>query len=194
MNDDNFDREAARQQNRKVTRSSTVVSLIGVALFLLSGVLIYKLTPGPLEQQQNTSFPPVSTNLSIEIVQQDKFDQWAKPDHAPESGEQISFRISTNQPLHASLISEPNQSHPRTLFDDIRLPPGENKVINFNNQDYRYTIKKTDRQIQFCLITASDSRALAKKILSLQGKNHLSELPGIHCVNWQAQDSKQDQI
>ncbi len=184
MSDDNFDREAARQQNRKVTRSSTVISLIGAALFLLSGVLIYKLTPGPLEKQLNIANSQIVANISFEMIQKDKFNQWRKLAHTPESGEQISFRISTNQPLYGTLTSEPNQSHPRTLFDDIRIPPGQNKVINFNNRDYYYTIKETDKQIQFCLITATDSKALAKKIRSIQGKNHLGELPSIHCVNW----------
>ncbi|MCF6324400.1 MAG: hypothetical protein L3J89_08765 [Gammaproteobacteria bacterium] len=184
MTDDNFDREAARRQNRKVTRSSTVISLIGVALFLLSGVLIYKLTPGPLEKQQSILNSQVATNVSFEMVQKDNFNQWGKLSNTPESGEQISFRISTNQPLHVSLISEPNQSHPRTLFDDIRIPPGQNKIINFNNQDYHYTVKETDKQVQFCLITAADPKVLAKRIRSMQEKTHLSELPDIHCVNW----------
>ncbi len=184
MTDDNFDREAARQQNRKVTRSSTIISLIGVALFLLSGVLIYQLTPGPLEKHQDILNSQIATYVSIEAVQKDKFNQWEKLSNTPESGEQISFRISTNQPLHASLISEPNQSHPRTLFDDIRIPPGKNRIINFNNQDYHYTVKETDKQVQFCLITATDSKVLAKRIRSMQGRNHLSESPGIHCVNW----------
>jgi len=184
MTDDNFDREAARKQNRKVTRSSTVLSLIGVALFLLSGVLIYKLTPGPLEQQQNIANSQIAANISIEMVQKNESDQWIKLDHTPESGEQISFRISTNQPLHASLISEPNQSHPRTLFDDIRIPPGENKIINFNNRDYHYTVKETDKQIKFCLITAADSKALTKKIIAMQGKSRLRESPDKYCVIW----------
>jgi len=184
MTDDNFDREAARQQNRKVTRSSTVVSLIGVALFLLSGVLIYKLTPDPLEKQQNIANSQMAANVAIEMVQKNGAEQWVKLDHTPESGEQLSFRISTNQPLHASLISEPNLSHPRTLFNDIRIPPGENKIINFNNQDYHYTVKESDKQMQFCLITAADSKALTKKLSAMQGKTHLRESPDRHCVNW----------
>jgi len=184
MTDDNFDREAARQQNRKVTRSSTILSLVGVALFLLSGVLIYKITPGPLEKQQDIANSQIATNVSIEMVQKNAANQWIKLDHTPESGELISFRISTNQPLHVSLISEPNQSHPRTLFDDIRIPPGENKIINFNNQDYHYTVKETDKQMQLCLITAADSKALTKKLIAIQEKTHLRESPDRHCVNW----------
>ncbi|MBL1260494.1 MAG: hypothetical protein COB33_008185 [Thiotrichaceae bacterium] len=184
MNDNHFDREAARQQNRKVTRSSTIISLIGAALFLLSGVLIYQLTPGPLEKQQSIINSPLAAKISLEMVQKDTFNQWRPLDHSPESGEQIRFRISTNQALHATLTSEPNQSHPRTLFNDIRIPPGKNKIINFNHHDYYYTIKETDKQMQFCLITAADSKALAKKITAMRAKTHLSESPNSHCVNW----------
>jgi len=184
MSDDHFDREAARQQNRKVTRSSTVISLIGVALFLLSGVLIYKLTPGPAEKLKNGGHPQIATSISIEMVQRNTLNQWTKLDHTPASGEQISFRISTNQPLHASLISEPNQSHPRTLFEDIRIPPGENRIINFNSQDFHYTVKETDRQIRFCLVTAADSKALISKLIAMQQKKHVNESNNIHCMNW----------
>ena len=184
MTDNHFDREAARRQNRKITRSSTLISLLGVGLFLLSGVLIYKLTPGPLEKLQEESKHQIETNLSFEMVQKDQSGQWIKLDHTPTSGEQLSFRISTNQPLYVSLISEPNQSHPRTLFDDIRIPPGENKIINFNNQDYQYTVKESDKQIRFCLITAPDTATLTKRLMVMQEKGSSSQFPDEHCVNW----------
>ncbi|GEM_PF-5039187 len=184
MSDNNFDREAARRKNRKVIRSSTIISLLGAGLFLLSGVLIYKLTPGPLEKQQAENKLQTKVNLSFEMVQKTPSGQWLKLDHTPTSGEQISFRISSNQPLHISLISQPNQSHPRTLFDDIRIPPGENRIINFSDQDYRYTVKTSDQQMRFCLITATTTAELSEKLMVMQKKGSNIQLPEEHCASW----------
>ncbi len=184
MTDNNIDREATRRQNRKIIRSSTWVSLAGVALFLISGVLIYKLMPSPFEQQLEAISSHTEPNLSMTMVQRDASGEWKPLDHIPDSGEQINFRVTTNQPLHVSLLNKPSHSHPRTLFDHIRIPPGENKIINFNNADYHYTVKAHDKHVLFCLVAAADSATLTTKLVALQKEKHLDGIPDEHCVNW----------
>ncbi len=184
MTDNNIDREARRRQNRKIIRSSTWVSLAGVGLFLISGALIYKLMPSPFEQQLEAINSHTEPNLSITMVQRDASGQWKRLDHIPASGEQISFRVTTNQPLHVSLLNEPNHSRPRTLFDHIRIPPGENRIINFNNADYHYTVKAHDKHVLFCLVTAADAATLTTKLIAMQKEKHLDVLPDKYCVNW----------
>ncbi len=185
MADDNSNHEAAQRQNRKIMRSSTLISLVGAALFLISGALIYKLMPSPFEQQVNANnAPQVESRLSIDMVQKNTAGQWVKLDSIPASGEEVSFRISSTTPLHATLISEPSRSHPRTLFDDIRIPPGENKIVNFGDKAYRYTIKAYDQQARFCLITAADTVLLAEKLMAMQKKASRDTIPDQNCVNW----------
>ncbi len=184
MADDNSNHEAAQRQNRKIMRSSTLISLVGAALFLISGALIYKLMPSPFEQHVNTNNAQIESRLSIDMVQKNTAGQWVKLDRIPASGEEVSFRISSTTPLHATLISEPSRSHPRTLFNDIRIPPGENKIVNFGDKEYRYTIKAYDQQARFCLITAADTALLAAKLMTMQTKASRDTIPDQNCVNW----------
>lgn len=183
MTDDDFDRITMRQQNRKIIRSSTWVSLIGAGLFLLSGYFIYKLTPPPYTQLNESHISQSEATLSVTMVQKDANDHWKRLDHTPDSGEQIAFQVSTTQPVHATLFKVSTPGWPRTLFNDIRIPPGENRIINFENADYRYTVKNHDKAVRFCLVIAINSKELTKKLLAMQGKRPLDELPDEHCVN-----------
>jgi len=184
MDHHNEDREAARRQNRKIIRSSTWVSLVGAGLFLISGVLIYKLMPSPFEQQIEAMNTHTEPNLLIAMVQKDAAGVWQPLDHTPQSGEQIGFRVTTDQPIHVSLVNEANHTRPHALFEGIRIPPGEGRIINFNNADYRYTVRAQDEHVQFCLVAASDATALTTKLIAMQKVKHLDGLPDQHCVNW----------
>lgn len=178
------ERSAAHQQNRKITRSSTIISLLGVALFLGSGVAIYKLTPPPYEKNLADPISQLKPTISLSLLQRTAENSWKALEKAPEAGEQVAFQLSTTHPLHASLLYEPNHTRPRTLFDDIRIPPGENRVINFNNADYHYTVKKQDEHAVFCLVATIDTAALTEKLVAVRTEKHLDNLPAEHCVSW----------
>jgi len=173
----------ARQQTRNVMRTSTWVSLVGVGLFLASGFLIYKLTPSPAEKLQQEQAMLAESTIEIEIVVQDDNQQWQPPGHPITAGMQVGFRLSTNQPLHASLFKQVSGSTPQQLFDDIRIPPGASKIINFNNADYRYTTTERDGSATFCLLSAADSAALQLRLSRLAGAKRLDQQRDSVCIS-----------
>lgn len=183
MPDQNRENVTTRQQTRNVMRTSTWISLVGVGLFLASGFLIYKLMPSPIEKLQQEQRMLAVSKTSLEMVQQTSDQQWQPLSHAVTAGMQIGFRLSTNQPLHASLFKQINGGTPQQLFNDIRIPPGANRVINFNNADYRYTVTERDLNAHFCLISAANSAALHLKLNQLASENRLDQLTDSVCIS-----------
>lgn len=171
-----------RQDARDVMRTSTWISLVGVGLFLGGGFLLYKLTPSPIEQYQREQASMVDTNISLVIVRQTDNQQWQPLGRPLTAGMQIGFRLSTNRPLHASLFKQIANGTPQQLFNDIRIPPGANRVINFDSADYRYTTTERDGAATFCLISAVDSAALHLKLKRLAGVKRLDHIADGVCA------------
>ncbi len=178
------EKEKARQRQQRIMRRSTLLSFLGVMLFASLGYFLYKTTPSPYEEQLNSVILHSAPTVSMTVLQKKSGGGWTDLDHTPNEGEEVAFKVSTTHPIHVALFAEANHTKKRLIFDYIRIPPGENKILKVNNSPYIYRVAKGEQHVVFCMVVATDSQGLPKALAPVLAQVHLDDLPKTHCASW----------
>jgi len=178
------EKERVRLIQQRIVRRSTLLSFVGVILFASLGYLLYKTTPSPYEEQLNNVILHTEPSVSMAVLQQAADGSWGDLDHTPDEGEKVAFRVSSTHPIHVALFAETNHTEKRLIFDYIRIPPGENKILKVNNSPYIYQVAKGEEHVVFCMVVATDSQKLPKALAPVLAQVHLDDIPATQCASW----------
>ena len=178
------EKERAHQTKQKILHRSTLISLVGGLLFGALGYMLYKMTPSPYEDVVGNVILHTEPQVNMAVVQKTAEGGWSDLDHTPNEGEKVAFRISSTHPIHVALFAEANHENKYLIFDYLRIPPGENKMLKVNNTPYTYTVKAGDEHVVFCMVVETDPQALPKALASVLSDVHLDNLPEEHCTRW----------
>ena len=174
----------AEQTKQKILQRSTLISLVGVLLFSALGYLLYKMTPPPNKEILENVILTTEPKVAMAVVQKNDDGAWEDLDHAPGAGEKVAFRISSTHPIHVALFAEANHENKHLIFDYIRIPPGENRLLKVNNSPYTYVVKEGDEHVVFCMVVATDPKKLPQALAPRLSELHLDHFPPEHCARW----------
>jgi len=178
------EKEQRRRNDQRILRRSTLLSLIGVFMFVVSGYLLYKNVPSPYDEIKESLVLRADAKVSLAVLQQNQNNGWGDLDHIPNEGDKVAFKISTTQPIHIALFAEVNHTEKQLVFDYIRIPPGENKMLKVGNQPYIYQVGKGQEHVVFCMVVETDPNKLPQALAPVLTKVHLDDLPKAHCASW----------
>jgi len=167
-------------KDREIMRKSSMLSFVGIALFLGLSYITLKDIPAPHQAQLAALDVKRATLISLELFQ----DKEAKTalDHVPIAGEVLSFRVSVNKPVHAALLASSDLERPLILLENERIPPGRGLVLKGGNTLYTYQVAQNTKHMTFCLLYADDSTQLLKKINQSNRETMVQQQDG--CVHW----------
>lgn len=177
-------KEVRRAQEQRIIRRSTLISLVGGVIFLGLGYLLYKAMPSPYEEIKESAILRAEATVSMAVLQYNADGSWGALDHTPNEGEKVAFKISTTQPIHVALFVEANHTEKHLVFDYLRIPPGENKILKVGNQPYIYQVGKGEEHVVFCMVVVTDPDKLPTALADVLPKVHLDDLPKEHCASW----------
>ena len=178
------EKEHARLTRQKILHRSTIVSLVGVLLFGGLGYLLYKTTPSPYKEVTESVILHSEPKVTMSVMQKTLEGGWGDLDHTPNEGEEVAFKISSTHPIHVALFVEANHENKRLVFDYLRIPPGENKMLKVNNSPYTYKVQAGDEHVVFCMVVETDPEKLSKALAPVLADLHLDNLPKEHCTSW----------
>jgi len=171
-----FKKDAAN--NRKLIKKSTPIILFGVTIML--GLSYYVVSKNPTMKDVMEAERPVERKTMANLVVFKYKDKSRTPITSAKKGTKLAFELSSNVPVHVALLASVNNKIPQLLFQDARIPPGEHKLLEKAGDQFIYETAVNQGVIQFCLVQASNTTELTKKIL--RPKNIWLRLPQNQCV------------
>ncbi len=169
----------ARRKERQINRRSTVMILMGMAVFIGLSWMILGQVYGPAEELRDRIQLVAKLKLKLEALRETDhgLELLREPPHP---GDVLHFQVSSSQPLHAAMALSVNNGPPGVVFDYTRIPPGEDRPIQHWDEHYRYQISSADKQLRFCLLHQADSQQLQAEIAMLD--KVWPRLPARDCV------------
>lgn len=156
--------------NRKIMWKSTLIILIGVAI--MSVLTVYIINKSPTMKETLDAERPVERETIVHLFAFESDDNGSKHviSETVAQGRALTFTLSTNVPIHVTLLSMMNEQRPDVLFSDARIPPGEGRQLSKGLDQFIYKIPKMSKgqvTIKFCLVQGSSPDALSKKLRRL---------------------------
>ncbi len=155
-------------KNRKLMGQSTRIILAGVAIML--GFTAYIVSQAPTLKETLDAARPVEREVIVHLSVLEKqpngnFESIMTQTHPDKV---LGFELSTNVPVHVVLLAKMGGKMPEVLFEDARIPPGRGKSLEKQGKRFLYPVLAGQPSIKFCLIQASDTEALYRKLRRLQ--------------------------
>ncbi len=168
-------------KNRKLMGQSTRIILAGVAIML--GITVYIVNQAPSLRETLDANKPVDreTIVHLAVLEKQSNGNLVPIGKQTHPGKVLGFELSTNLPIHVVLLAKMDDKMPKVLFEDARIPPGRDKHLEKGGKRFFYPVLAGQPKIKFCLVQASDTEGLYRKLRRLQKTWH--GLPQTQCVS-----------
>lgn len=156
----------AKRKEKRINRSSTITILIAIAIGSLITFIILQNSTTPLKRlaREQTS----QNGSLLKLMAFVKTGQELAPlQGQAATGDVIAFKLATTRPIHIALAASVNDSAPSIYFDDTRIPPGPERLVEVGEDLFTYQIHETDAHVTFCVLSAEDSIMLSRLIVRL---------------------------
>ena len=169
-----------KQKNRQLMRKSTGIIFLGLAI--MGAMTMYIIRSQPTYREGLDREKPVNraTNIHLTVLEKKSGAELNPISDKLHSGVKLAFNLSTNVPVHVALLASIDNTAPEILFENAKIPPGENRRLEKGGDRYIYLTQPAQRRIKFCLVQGSNSRALSRKLSSLA--NTWLQIPKTQCV------------
>lgn len=155
--------DSIKNANKRLFIKSTIIILIGIGI--LSGLTIYIVSKSPSLKDRMQAEVPVEREAKVQLsVQLQQAPKKIIPvENLLKAGDVLVFSISSNVPRHIALAVSMNGNQPQLVFDDTRIPPGENRILEKLGEKYQYKIASGVSQLRFCILQAANRKELLFK-------------------------------
>jgi hypothetical protein len=97
------------------------------------------------------------------------------------AGDELIFKVSMTATAFLALVKQVGNHSPEIIFQNVRIPPGQNRLIERGSDIFVYRLENIEQNQTLCVVHATSSEALYARLEKLQslssfGKNECVDL------------------
>lgn len=147
MSDSDPADQLAQQRARKINRMSTLLVLLTIAVLATATWYIVKFNASPVKNLQEQSRMHHALELEAQAITVD-----GQPASRIKTGDILRIRVDTTQPVYAAVMAQAGTEAPLVLFRGVRIPPGQNRVLEKADRLFEYPVEGIEGQLTLCLV------------------------------------------